>query len=307
MDQRLWNSVCIFTGISFLISSCGFLGNNKPNQPVKVLAVETFLGDIAQNVAGDRIRIDTLLPAGVDPHAFEPTPQDVTRIAESQVLIINGAGFESWLAKTLENAGGQRKVVEAATGLSSRKITTGEVLDPEHSSDPHFWLDPNNVIKYAENIRDALTTADPAGQSVYAQNTEKYIGQLKELDQWIKAQVSQIPQEKRLLVTNHESLGYFADRYGFTIIGTVIPSTSSEASPSAKQMAALIDQIKQKNVKAIFLETGANPQLAEQIAEETGIRVITDMYTHSITAKDGEAPSYIEMMKHDVTLLLTLK
>jgi len=142
---------------------------------------------------------------------------------------------------------------------------------------------------------------------IYAQNTQNYITQLKELDQWIRAQVSQIPPAKRLLVTNHESFGYFADRYGFTIIGTVIPSTSSEASPSAKQMAALIDRIKQYSVKAIFLETGANPQLAEQIAQETGAQVITDMYTHSITAASGEAPTYIEMMKHNVSLLAALK
>jgi manganese/iron transport system substrate-binding protein len=124
------------------------------------------------------------------------------------------------------------------------------------------------------------------------------------LDNWIKAQVSQIPPEKRLLVTNHESFGYFADRYGFTIAGTVIPSTSSEASPSAQQMAALIDHIKLTGVKAIFLETGANSQLADQIAQETGAKVVTDLYTHSITERGGEVPSYIEMMKHNVRLIV---
>ena len=294
-------------GIALFVSACGTQAGNPANQPIKVLAVETFLGDIAQNVAGDRIKIDTLIPIGVDPHAFEPTPQDVTRIAESQVLIVNGAGFETWLAKTLDNAGSEHTIVEASAGLVSRKPTAGEIPDAEHTIDPHFWLDPNNVIKYAENIRDALSIADPAGKDIYTQNTEKYIGQLKDLHNWINAQVSQIPKENRVLVTNHESFGYFADRYGFTIIGTVIPSTSSEASPSAKQMAILIDQIKQKNVKAIFLETGANPQLADQIAQETGIKVVYDMYTHSITTADGAAPTYIEMMKHDVNLLAILK
>jgi ABC-type Zn uptake system ZnuABC Zn-binding protein ZnuA len=307
MNQRNWNNFCLLTGFAWLLSACGAMQVNQPNQPVKVLVVETFLADITQNIAGDRLIIDTLLPIGVDPHAFQPTPQDVSRIAESQLLIINGAGFETWVVKTLDNAGGQHTVLEAAAGLTSRQPSSNETLDPQHASDPHFWLDPNNVIKYAENIRDGLTAADPAGKTIYAQNTEKYTHQLTELDQWIKTQVSQIPVEKRLLVTNHESFGYFADRYGFTILGTVIPSTSSEASPSAKQMAAIIDRIKQNSIKVIFLETGANPRLAEQIAQETGAQVITDLYTHSITAAGGEAPSYIEMMKHNVNMLAALK
>jgi ABC-type Zn uptake system ZnuABC Zn-binding protein ZnuA len=305
MKRILIISFGFFTIISLFLSSCSKSPGHS--QPVKVLAVETFLADITQNLAGDRLKVDSLLPIGMDPHAYQPTPQDVTRIAESQLLITNGAGFEQWLSKTLDNAGGQHIVVEASAGLQSRMPGPGEVLDPDTAGDPHFWLDPVNVIKYAENIRDGLIKADPAGKTIYTQNTEKYIQQLNELDQWIKSQVSQIPPEKRLLVTNHESFGYFADRYGFTIIGTVIPSTSSEASPSAKQMAQLIDRIKQYHVKAIFLETGANPQLADQIAQETNAKVITDMFTHSITDANGEAPNYIEMMKHNVNLLSILR
>jgi ABC-type Zn uptake system ZnuABC Zn-binding protein ZnuA len=271
---------------------------------IKVLAVESFLADIAAHVAGQRLQVDTLMPLGMDPHAYQPTPQDVARIAASQVLIINGANFEAWLAKTLENAGMQGAVITASTGLTSRKPGSGEALDPGQVGDPHFWLDPNNVIQYVENIRAGLVAADPAGKAEYNQNAQNYIAQLKDLDAWIRTQVAAIPPGKRLLVTNHESFGYFADRYGFTIAGTVIPSTSSEASPSARQMAALIDHIKQSGVRAIFLETGANPQLAGQIAQETGAKIVTDLYTHSITAPGGEAPGYIEMMKHNVTLIV---
>ena len=306
MKRRLFSFVCMLTLITLIPAGCT-TASPKASQPVKVLAVETFLGDIAQNVAGERLQIETLLPLGLDPHVYQPTPQDVTQIAESQLLIDNGAGFEEWLSKTLENAGGKQTVIEAAAGLSSRKPSAGELPDPDHKGDPHFWLDPNNVIRYAENIRDGLIAADPEGKAVYSQNTEKYISKLKDLDQWITLQIAQIPAEKRLLVTNHESFGYFADRYGFTIVGTVIPSTSSEASPSAKQMADLIDRIRLKGVKAIFLETGANPQLAEQISQESGAQVVTNMYTHSITAADGEAPNYIAMMKHNVNLLSVLK
>jgi ABC-type Zn uptake system ZnuABC Zn-binding protein ZnuA len=296
----------LFTVISILLAACGAgaPAENAASGPLKVLAVESFLADIAQNVAGERITIDTLMPLGMDPHAYQPTPKDVAKIAESQVLIVNGANFESWLDKTLQNAGGQHTVIEASAGLTSRKPTANESIDPDHAGDPHFWLDPTKVTHYVENVRNGLTAADPAGKAVYAQNAEKYISQLKDLDNWIKAQVSQIPPEKRLLVTNHESFGYFADRYGFTIAGTVIPSTSSEASPSAQQMAALIDHIKLTGVKAIFLETGANSQLADQIAQETGAKVVTDLYTHSITERGGEVPSYIEMMKHNVRLIV---
>jgi ABC-type Zn uptake system ZnuABC Zn-binding protein ZnuA len=270
----------------------------------RVVAAETFLADIAQNVAGNRVKVETLIPLGVDPHAYQPTPQDVARVAESQVLIVNGAHFEEWLDKTLQNAGGTHTVIEASAGLTSRKPTVDEVLDPDHAGDPHFWLDPTKVIVYVKNIRDGLVAADPGGKKIYVQNADAYIGQLEELDAWIKAKVDQISPQKRLLVTNHESFGYFADRYGFSIAGTVIPSTSSEASPSAQQMAALIDHIRQMDVKAIFLETGANSQLADQIAQETGAKVVTNLYTHSITGPGGEAPSYIEMMKHNVKLIV---
>ncbi len=266
---------------------------------LKVIATETFLADIAQNVAGDRLKVETLIPAGTDPHTFEPTPGDVRRIAESRVLIVNGAGLEEFLDRLLQNAGGERLVIEASKGLQSRALEEHAAHEHAHASDPHFWLDPNNVIQYAENIRAGLSQADPAGAATYAANARAYTAQLKELDQWIAEQVKQIPPEHRLLVTNHESFGYFADRYGFRVIGTIVPSVSTGASPSAQQLAELINQIKTAKAKAIFLETGTNPQLAQQIAQETGLRVVTDLYTHSIGA-GGTAPTYIEMMRHNV-------
>ena len=304
MKNTPYTTVAVLILTSLLLAACG--ATNPPAAPgaLRVLAVESFLADIAQNVAGERVKVDVLIPLGVDPHAYQPTPQDVVRIAQSQVLIINGANFESWLDKTLENAGGQRQLISASNGLVSRKPTAAEILDPDHTGDPHFWLDPTNVITYVKNIRDGLAQADPQGTAVYDRNAETYIARLKELDQWIITQVSRIPAANRQLVTNHESFGYFADHYGFRITGTVIPSTSSESSPSARQMAALIDQIRQSGAKAIFIETGANPQLATQIAQETGAKVVTDLYTHSITAPDGAAPNYIEMMRHNVNLIV---
>ena len=273
----------------------------------KVLAVESFLADIAQNVAGERVKIDTLIPLGVDPHAFEPTPQDVARIAESRLLISNGAGFEQWLGEVLANAGGERLVIEAATGLTSRNLegdASAGVEGRQQEGDPHFWLDPNLTIKYVENIRDGLSQVDPEGKDVYALNAEAYIAQLKELDGWIQEQVKQVLPERRLLITNHESLGYFADRYGFKIAGVIIPSVSSIASPSVQQLASLVEQIRASKAPAIFLEAGANPQLAEQIASETGVKVITSLFSHSLTPSDGAAPTYVEMMKYNVRAIV---
>jgi ABC-type Zn uptake system ZnuABC Zn-binding protein ZnuA len=271
---------------------------------LKVIAAETFLADIAQNVAGDRVTIESLMPIGVDPHGFEPTPTDVAKIADSNVLIVNGAGFEEFMAELLQNAGGRRTVIEASAGLTLRTLHAGEIVDPDHAGDPHFWLDPNNVIKYVENIRDGLSKADPAGAASYTANAEAYMAKLKELDRWIADRVAEVPEADRKLVTNHESFGYFADRYGFQIIGTVMPSVSTGASPSAQQLAALIDHVKSTGAKAIFLETGTNPQLAEQVANETGSKVVTQLYSHSITGPSGPAPTYIDMMKANTNALV---
>ncbi len=280
------------------------IANQIDETPIRVLAVETFLADIAQNVAGNRLVIETLLPPGLDPHAFEPTPKDVAKIAASQVLIINGAGFEEWLAETIKNAGGERTIIEASAGLVPRQPREGEEAEDKHESDPHFWLDPINVIKYVENIRQGLIAADPAGKDTYTQNAEAYITHLKALDSWIRQQLSVIPDERRLIVTNHESFGYFADRYDFKIIGAIIPSVSADAAPSAQQMARLVEQIRNNHAIAIFLETGSNPQLAQQIAHETGVTVITDLYTHSLSAPDGPAPTYLDMMRYNTLTLV---
>ena len=269
---------------------------------MRILATMSFLADIAQHVVGDEPKIDSLVPANVDPHGFQPAPADIIKVAQCNVLISNGAGLETFLDNVLQNAGGQRTVIRASQGLVFRTPTQGEVVDTQHEGDPHFWLDPNNVIVYAENIRDGLSQADPSHAEAYRRNADDYIAQLKELDTWIREQVNQVPTGRRLLVTNHESLGYFADRYGFRVVGTIIPSVSTEASPSAQQLVGLITQIRATQAPAIFLETGTNPQLADQIASETGVRVITGLYTHSVSAET--APTYLDMMRHNTDLIV---
>jgi len=223
------------------------------------------------------------------------------------VLIVNGAGFEEFLDELLENAGGQRTTIEASAGLESRKPQEGEHAGEEehgHEGDPHYWLDPVSVIKYVENIRDGLSAADPAGAQLYVANAQTYIAKLQALDKWAAAQMQQVPADRRVLVTNHESLGYLADRYGLRIVGAIVPSVSSGASPSAQQLAGLTDAVKRAGVKAIFLETGSNPQLANQLAREAGINAVTSLYTHSITDAKGPASTYIDMMKYNVKAIV---
>jgi ABC-type Zn uptake system ZnuABC Zn-binding protein ZnuA len=259
------------------------------------LASTTFLADIARNVAGERLTVESLLPIGIDPHSYEATPSDVAKLSESKLLIINGAGYEHFLEPLLQNAGGKTEVIEASAG-----IAPASEAQQEQGVDPHFWLDPNNVITYVENIREGLTHFDPDGAAVYQSNADAYVKQLNDLDTWIKEQVSQIPAEKRLLITNHEALGYFAERYGFTIVGAVLSSVSSDASTSAGQMANLIDLIKSSGTPAIFLDEVENPGLAQQISAETGVRVVTDLHLESLT-EGAPAATYIDMMKHNVS------
>ncbi len=294
-------STAISVLLLILLSACASRMNPTATAPAdgkpRVLASTSIIADIAQNVAGDRLKVEMLLPLGVDPHAYQPRPSDAAKVAESTVLILNGADYEHFIQPILANAGGERMVIEASARLTPRPAPGDGV---NTAGDPHFWLDPNLVITYVENIRDGLSTADPAGAETYKANAETYIKQLQELDAWIKTQVETLTPEKRYLVTNHENLAYFADRYGFTIVGAVVPSLSSEAAPSAQEMAALVEKIRSSNVMAIFLDAMDNPALAEQIAKEARVKVITDLHLESLTPPDGGAPTYIEMMKYNI-------
>jgi ABC-type Zn uptake system ZnuABC Zn-binding protein ZnuA len=295
--KKIFNSIIVFSIAVLFLAACGS-APSKSDSALNVLASTTFLADIAQNVAGDRVKVESLLPVGADPHSYQAAPSDVAKIAEGKVLILNGLEYEHFIEPLLENAGGERLVIEATAGLSPKEDTGSE-----HGVDPHMWLDPNLVIAYVENIRDGLSQADPAGTETYKVNADAYIAELKDLDKWIVEQVNTIPAERRLLVTNHEAVGYFAGRYGFEVAGSVIPSFSSNAAPSAQEMAGLVDEIKKLNAPAIFLDTADNDVLAKQIADETGVMIVADLHLESLT--DGApAPTYIEMMKDNVSKIV---
>lgn len=290
--RRLW----LFVGIAVLVASCGVQPASNGDKPAPVILTSTtVLADITRNIAGDRFQVESLLPIGSDPHSYQATPQDIARVSTSKLIILNGANYEQFLTTLLQNADEQGTLIEASAGIDPRKDAQG--------IDPHMWLDPNIIITYVENIRNALIQLDPDGKAVYQSNGDIYIAELKDLDSWIAKQVQQVPTEKRLLVTNHEAFGYFAERYGFTVVGTVIESFSSDASPSAQQLAALIDQIRSSGAPAIFLDSSDNATLAQQIADETNVKVVTDLHLESLT--DGApAATYIDMMKYNVSQIV---
>ena len=293
--------VTVLIAIILLFSACSgqplSRQSSEAGEP-DVLTTTTILADIARNIAGDRLTVEALLPIGSDPHSYQPVPQDATKISRSKVLVINGADYEHFLESLIESADGERALIEASAGLRLQADSASE-----HGVDPHFWLDPNQIMVYVANIRDGLIEFDPDGVETYQANAQAYMAQLEELDTWIDKQVAQIEPQRRVLVTNHEAFGYFADRYGFTVVGAIIPSFSSDSSPSAQQMAALIEQIKAHNAPAIFLDAADNPALARQIAAETGVMVVTDLHLESLT--DGApAATYIEMMKYNVTRIV---
>jgi ABC-type Zn uptake system ZnuABC Zn-binding protein ZnuA len=279
--KKVFNSIIVYITLATLfLTSCGSAPKSDDNT-LRVLTSTTFLADITQNIAGDRAQVDSLLPIGADPHAYQAAPADVAKITECNLLILN-----------------ERMIVKATTGLSP-----GKDAGNEHGVDPHMWLDPNLVIIYVENIRDGLIKLDTVGAETYKTNADAYIAQLKDLDTWIVEQVNTVPAERRLLVTNHEAVGYFAERYGFKVAGSVIPSFSSNAAPSAQEMASLIDEIKSLNAPAIFLDTADNNTLAKQIADETSVMIVDDLHLESLT-EGAPAATYIDMMKYNVSRIV---
>ncbi|NLT34470.1 MAG: zinc ABC transporter solute-binding protein [Gaiellales bacterium] len=308
MSGPVHRGVCVtlLVGLLLVVAVGGCGGGQEAPGPESgpepsVLAVESFLADIAQNVAGDRLKVDVLLPSGVDPHSFQPSPADAGRVSVAHVVIVNGAGLEAFLADLMNASGSQARVVEASAGLQPRLSRWG---DEAGESDPHFWLDPVMVKTYVDNIRDGLAAADPAGAAEYERNAAAYQVELDELNAWIVSQVQRVPSGRRLLVTNHENLGYFADRYGFQLVGTLLAGVSSGASPSAQDLAKLEDDIRRLGVPAVILETGADPKLAQQVAQDTGARVVTEVHTHALGPAGGSADTYLDMMRHNVTVIV---
>lgn len=265
---------------------------------LQVVATTSLVADLLGNVGADGIEMTALLPLGIDPHTYEPSPQDMRAIAEADVVFLNGLGLEETLSETVRNAGGGAPIVSLSEGIVPLRLE-GEAGGP----DPHVWLDPNNLVVWAENAAAALAALDPARADYYRSNAEAYAAALRDLDARIRDRVAQIPEADRKLITDHDELGYFAVRYGFEIVGALIPAYSSAAEPSAQELSQLETTIRELGTRAVFVGTGVNQELAARVAEDTGVRLVP-LYTHSLSGPDGPATSYRTLMEYNVNAIV---
>ncbi len=299
----------LFVMAALLLSACGGGKPSAGGERLPVLATTSIVADVVRQVGSEYVEVTTLLPSGTDPHTFQPRPQDAAAIAQARLVFANGAGLEEFLVPLLESAGATEKLVEVSAGLELLPFEAEEHKEEgeerhHEDGDPHTWMDPNNVLVWVENIATALITADPQHASAYRANAEAYATKLRALDEWIRQQVAQIPPENRLLVADHAIFGYFARRYGFRQVGTITASFSTGAAPSARELAALEDTIRALGVKAVFVSTTVNPQLAERVATDTGARLVR-VYSGSLTAEGGDADTYLEFMRYNVNAIVT--
>ncbi len=306
VNQRLILMVALTFG---LLSACQ-TSQSLPdtNQRLNVVATTSIVGDVVKQIGGDLINLTVLLPPGTDPHSFQPAPQDLALVADADLIFANGAGLEEFLNPLLESAGGDAVLVEVSDG-----VTILEAEDPglhsleeknlEHAGDPHTWFDPENVIVWVDNIKNTLMDADLENRDVYAENAQGYQQQLKDLDGWIQDQVQKIPAENRKLVTDHTSLTYFAQRYGFEQVGAVIPAYSTLAETSAQELADLEDLILAQGVKAVFVGESVNSALAERVAQDTGVKLVR-LHNGSLSDSQGTAATYLDFMRSNVAAIV---
>lgn len=285
--------------------------------PLNVIATYSILGDLVANVAGDRVNLTTLVGPGSDPHVYQPTPRDSAALAGANLLFENGLEFESWLDDLFVAAGSQATrvvVTEQITLLAFDGHAEGEEAHAEgeeaHADehgeyDPHVWQDVNNARLMVETIRDALVAADSANAEIYQANAAAYLAELEELDTFAQAQVATLPEERRKLVTNHDTFGYFADRYGFEVVGTALGASTELSDPSAGAVAELIEQIRATGAPAIFTENTANPALMETLAREAGVTLAPTLFTDALGAPGSPGATYLEMIRFNVTTIVS--
>ena len=307
--KRLWVFfvVLLLTGLA---AACQKEAESLQPERLSVVATTTIVGDVVQNVGGEQISLTVLLPPGADPHAFDPSPRDVALVQDADLIFANGAGLEEFLEPLIESAGGQEKVVDLSASLTLLELGDEPVEDEEHAdehahegADPHTWTDPHNVMAWTQTIAQALGEADPQHAADYAARSQAYLQTLVDLDAWIVGQVATIPEGERKIVTDHLTLGYFAHRYGFTQVGAIMPGYSTLAEPSAQELAGLEDAIRSQGVQAVFVGNTVNPQLAQRVADDTGVTLVF-LYTGSLSDADGDAPTYEDYMVFNVTAIL---
>lgn len=276
-------------GLALLLAS----GPARAAERINVVASFSILADMVRNVGGNSVDVTALVGPDGDAHVYAPTPADAKKVADAKLVVINGLGFEGWMPRLLQASGSKAPVAVATKGIMPRKMGGHD--------DPHAWQSVANAKIYVVNIRDGLIAAAPDQAAIFKANADAYLAKLEALDREVHEAVAKVPEARRKVISTHGAFGYFADAYGVTFFSPLSVSTDSE--PSARDIAAIIAQIKVAKIPAVFLENISDPRLIERIAAETGARVGGTLYSDGLTAEKGDAPTYIDMVRHNIKAL----
>lgn len=290
--------VVSLTATAAAVAAAGLVpgrGQNKTRDRPRAVATFSILGDLVRNVGGERVELATLVGPNGDVHVYAPTPGDVKTIAAANIILVNGLGLEGWIDRLIAASAAHAPVVVASRGVGPRG---GARSQDQAVSDPHAWQSVANAKIYVANIRDGLIAVDAAEKEIFEANATTYLAKLDALDGEIKAAIAAIPLARRKVITAHSAFGYFGDAYGIAFIAP--EGLSTEAEPSARDVAKLIEQIRRENVPALFLENVADSRLLERIAAETGVRIGGKLYSDALSPPDGPATTYIAMMRSNV-------
>jgi zinc/manganese transport system substrate-binding protein len=278
----------------------------------RVVASFSILGDLVRVVGGDAVELVTLVGPDQDAHVFEPTPADARALAGAQLVVVNGLGFEGWLERLVRASGFKGKRLVASEGVKTLRMSSSHAGHGGHGghsghghgrggTDPHVWQDPRRVETMVRNIARGLAAAMPVRAAQFERNADAYVLELRALDAWIEQSLAAIPAARRRIVTSHNAFGYFEDRYKVDFAAPRGVSTESE--PSAADIGRIIRQLKRDKIRIIFMENISDPRLVEQIAREGGAQMGGRLYSDALSTAGGPAPSYLQMMRHNVGLL----
>ena len=287
-----------------LLFALGLFAALPASAETKIKAVATFsiLGNLIAEVAGDKVALSVLVGPDMDAHAYQPRPTDARALADAQVLVSNGLGFEGWIDRLAKAAPFKGRSVVASAGVATIPAGATPGHSHAHGPDPHCWQDVQRARIYIANIAKGLADADPTNAGHYRERAEQVDRRLVELDAWVKAEIAKVPADKRRAITGHDSFRYFSSAYGVQFQSPRGYNTSSE--PSARDVAMLIREARAQRIKALFVENMTNPGLVDQIAKESGAVVGPRLYSDALSGPDGPAPTYERMMRHNVTALV---
>jgi ABC-type Zn uptake system ZnuABC Zn-binding protein ZnuA len=277
--------------VGLALGGCGSTDESSSSADLRVVATTTQVADLVRNVGGARVEVEGILAPDADPHDYEPRPSDAAELADAAVVFKSGGDLDEWLDDLIESAGADSEVVTLFERVRQR------------GGDPHWWHDPRNAVLATEAIRDALIEADPGGRAGYERNARRYSERLRALDRQLEACIAKVPPAKRKIVTTHDSLAYFADRYGVGVTGAVISSSSTQAQPSAKDINALVDQVEREDVEAIFPEAALGDELERAVSREASAEVGAPLFTDSLSPEGTPASTYLGMMRENTRRL----